>query len=271
MLLAMSESGFDRASTLELLAFSDDLPSLPDRFVKIQKVAQNPDSGAKDLADIIKSDQATSAMVLKFANSPAFNPSNQSIGELSTAIARLGSHETVHIATAMSLMYGMVLPTGMANIRSFWAHAYAVALVCQHIAHQIDPAEKRCSHDRAFMTGLLHDIGRAAFGMRVDFSYFERDMGHLCGEELIQAEEAFYGVHHGEAGKMLLQLWLFPDDLCDAVAQHHNPNAPELLGRICYAANAYVNQHLPERAAFETVHALISEAIKKSPPEPPEL
>lgn len=265
----MTESGFDRESTLELLAFSDDLPSLPDRFVKIQKVAQDPDSNADDLARVIKSDQATSAMVLKFANSPAYNPTQTPIGELSKAIARLGSRETVHIATAMSLMYGMVLPTGMANIRSFWAHAYAVALVCQEIAHAVDPAEKHCSHERAFMAGLLHDIGRAAFGMRVDFSYFERDMGHLRGESLIQAEEQFYGVHHGEAGRTLLQLWLFPDDLCNAVAQHHNPEAPELLGRICYTANQYVNQHLPERVAFESIHKLIYEVMKSSAPELP--
>jgi len=70
----MNASGFDRNSTLELLRFSDDLPSLPDRFVKIQNVAQDPDSGAEDLAEVIRSDQATTAMILKFANSPAYNP-----------------------------------------------------------------------------------------------------------------------------------------------------------------------------------------------------
>ena len=133
------------------MPFSDDLPSLPDRFVKIQKVAQDPDSGADDLAAVIKSDQATSAMILKFANSTAYNPANTSIGELSKAIARLGSRETVHIATAMSLMYGMILPTGMANIRVFWAHAFAVAVACEHIAREIDPAEQQCNHERAFM------------------------------------------------------------------------------------------------------------------------
>jgi len=265
----MTESGFNRESTLELLAFSDDLPSLPDRFVKIQKVAQDQNSSADDLAKVIQGDQATSAMILKFANSPAYNPTQTAIGELSKAIARLGSRETVHIATAMSLMYGMILPTGMANIRSFWAHAYGVALVCQHIAHEVDPAENLCVHERAFMAGLLHDVGRAAFGMRVDFSYFERDMGHLHGKELILAEEAFYGLHHGEAGRLLLQLWLFPDDLCEAVAEHHNPDSQLLLAKICYVANQYVNQHLPDRIGFESIYELISETIEKSPPRLP--
>lgn len=82
----MSESGFDRESTLELLAFSEDLPSLPDYFVRIQKVASDPDSGSADLARVIRSDQATTAMILKFANSPAYNPSQIPVGELSKAI-----------------------------------------------------------------------------------------------------------------------------------------------------------------------------------------
>ncbi|GAV20456.1 HDOD domain protein [Mariprofundus micogutta] len=263
----MNESGFDRQSTLELLAFSDDLPSLPDRFVKIQQIAQDPDSSADDLAEVIRSDQATSAMILKFANSPAYNPTQTPIGELSKAIARLGSRETVHIATAISLMYGMILPTGMANIRAFWGHAFAVALVCEWIAREADPAEQHCSHERAFMTGLLHDVGRAALGMRVDFSYFERDVGHLRGESLIQAEEVFYGMNHAEAGQRLLQLWLFPDDLSEAVAQHHNPDASPFLARVCFAANTYVNEYLPDRAPFETIHDRVTEAMEASPPD----
>jgi len=261
----MMNSGFDRESTLELLKFSADLPSLPDRFVKIQQVIQDPDSGAEDLARIIRSDQATTAMILKFANSAAYNPTHTPIGELSKAIARIGSKETVHIATAMSLMYGMILPTGMANIRCFWSHAFGVAMVCEKMAMALDPSGLQCSHERAFMTGLLHDIGRAALGMRVDFSYFERESGHLHQEALIAFEEAYYGVNHAEAGMQLLRLWLFPDDVFTAVAEHHNPDCTQFLGRICYQANAYCNAHLSERTGFESVAETLEEAIASHP------
>jgi len=263
----MNSSGFDRDSTLELLKFSDDLPSLPDRFVKIQNIAQDPDSGAEDLAEVIRSDQATTAMILKFANSPAYNPTHTPIGELSKAIARLGSRETVHIATAMALMYGMILPTGMANIRMFWAHAFAVGQVSEHLAQRVDPAEQHCSHERAFMAGLMHDIGRAALGMRVDFSYFERETGHLHEEALIQAEEECYGVNHAEAGMQLMRLWLFPDDLSQAVADHHNPDSPLFLSRICYQANQFVNKYIPERTPFDAIVETIDQTLADHPPE----
>jgi len=263
----MTTSGFDRSSTLELLKFSEDLPSLPDRFVKIQNIAQDPDSGADDLAKVIRCDQATTAMILKFANSLAYNPTRTPIGELSQAIARLGSRETVHIATAMSLMYGMILPTGMANIRVFWAHAFAVALVAEHFARGVDPAEQHCRHERAFMAGLLHDIGRAALGMRVDFSYFEHETGHLHEGALIQAEEDYYGVNHAEAGMLLLRLWKFPDDLCQAVADHHNPDSSLFLSRLCYLANQFVEEHLPERTPFDMINETLTQSFSDTPPD----
>lgn len=263
----MDDAVFNRTSTLDLLSFSEDLPSLPDRFIKIQKIALDPQSSADDLAEVIRSDQATSVMVLKFANSSAYNPSGMPIGELSTAIARLGSKETVHISTAMSLMYGIILPTGMANIRNFWSHAFAVAVMCEKLAQVVDPGQKQCSHERAFMIGLFHDIGRAALGMRVDFSYFERELGQLHGEDLIQAEEMLYGVNHAEAGKKLLSLWLFPDDLCTAIANHHNPDSDHFLANICYTANNYVVENLPEKLSFESVFDEINNKLESCPPD----
>ncbi len=263
----MTTSGFDRQSTLELLQFSEDIPSLPDRFVKIQNIVQDPKSNAKDLAQVIRSDQATTVMILKFANSPAYNRSNTPISELSKAIARLGNTESVHIATAMSLMYGMILPTGMANIRIFWSHAFAVAMVAESLAKAADPKQLRGSHETAFMAGLMHDIGRAALGMRVDLSYFERETGHLHEADLIHAEEAHYGVNHAEAGMHLLRLWQLPADLCQAVAEHHLADSSVFLAKVCYLANEFCNEHLPERTTFEDIAEIIQQELENNPPD----
>ena len=263
----MSDFHFDRESTLELLSISQDMPSLPDRFVKIQSVIRDPKSGADDLADVIRTDQATTAVILKFANSPALNPAGIPIGELSKAIARLGSRETAHIASAMSLMYGIVLPTGMTNIRVFWAHAYAVAVVAEQMARRVDPAESVCSHERAFMTGLLHDIGRAALGMRVDFSYFERKTGYLHSDKLLEIEIEHYGVDHAEAGRYLLELWNFPEDIYTAVAEHHQPDSEHFLARLCSAANNYVRENVPDGTAFDNIYEAVTASLAKNPPE----
>ncbi len=258
--------GFDRATTLELLALTDDLPSLPEYFVRIQRVIQDPRAGASDLAAIIRTDQATSAMVLKFANSSAFNPTGAPILSLEKAIARLGTRETAHIAQTMALMYGLILPTGMSNVRVFWAHAFAVALACERIARAIDPDEKRTRHEQVFMAGLLHDIGRAALGLRVDICYFERKTGHLHGEALIALEKEYYGVDHAEAGERLLRHWRLPDELCVAIGEHHHA-APRLLAsRIIARADAFVHACLPETTPFDDLHTAIEERWQEQPP-----
>ncbi len=264
---AENRPAFDRETTIDLLEFSQDLPSLPDRFVKIQEVIQDPHSDADDLAAIIRTDQATSVMVLKFANSPAYNPTHTSIADLQQAIARLGSRETANIASAMSLMYGMILPTGMSNIRSFWGHAFSVAIVCEHLSRTIDPNEQHNKHQTAYMAGLLHDIGRAVLGMRVDLAYFERATGHLHGQDLITTEAAYYGIDHAEAGMRLLRLWGFPDDLCQAIGEHHADTPQHLLGKICHCADQYVRKYIPARTPFDSIPVLLKQTLTDQPPE----
>lgn len=166
---------------------------------------------------------------------------------------------------AMSLMYGIILPTGMANIRRFWSHAFAVAMVCEEFSRRLEPAAAPAQHESAFMVGLLHDIGRAALGMRVDFSYFEREMGHLNGQKLTAVEEDFYGVSHAEAGDHLLRLWHMPESLCQAVAEHHKPYTKSRLARLCFHANLFVNRHLPEHFQFEEIVSIIKNALEEHP------
>ncbi|ATX81388.1 HDOD domain-containing protein [Mariprofundus ferrinatatus] len=260
----MIEPAYDRESTLELLSLCKELPSLPDRFVKIQKIIKDSDSDAHDLAEVIRSDQATSTMILKVANSAAFNPANTPVGELSKAITRLGSRETAHIASTMSLMYGLCLSTDMAIIRAFWAHAFGVAILTEHLAKQIDPDQNNISHELAFMTGLLHDIGRVALGLNVDFSYFEQETGHLHGDALIEMEEACYGVNHDEAGMRLLRMWNCPEDMCLAIGECHKPES-SLLARLCHTADMYATAHLSDCAALECMHEKISDSLAQNP------
>jgi len=231
---------FDRESTLQLIGITSDIPSLPDRYVRIQEVIDDPDSGAADLARIVGTDQATTAMVLKFANSPMHNPMHQNIGSLPMAIVRLGTRETGHIAMTMSLLYGFAIPMGMAQIRTFWAHAFAVALISQHMAGLLGVDE-----EELFIAGLLHDIGRAILGIRVDMAYFEGELGLLSGDQLIATERQAYGVDHAEAGSEILRLWNFPDSIREAVASHHNEDTNSVPGKIISLASTEAHKCFP--------------------------
>ncbi|MDX8407033.1 MAG: HDOD domain-containing protein, partial [Mariprofundaceae bacterium] len=145
-------------------------------------------------------------------------------------------------------------------------HAFSVALVCEHLSRSIDPNEQHHKHQTAYMAGLLHDIGRAVLGMRVDLAYFERATGHLHGQELIAAEAAYYGVDHAEAGMRLLRLWNFPDKLCLAIGEHHAATPHLLLGKICQSADQYVRKYIPARTPFDSIPVLLKQTLADQPP-----
>ncbi len=245
---------FDRESTLQFIGITQDIPSLPDRYARIRDVIEGPNASASDLAHIVGTDQATSAMILKFANSPIHNPMHQSMTSLSMAIARLGTRETGHIAMTMSLLYGFAIPAGMGQIREFWTHAFAVALLSRQMAGLLGANE-----EDLFIAGLLHDIGRTILGIRVDMGYFEGELGQLSGDELIAAERQAYGVDHAEAGDEILRLWGFPDSVRGPVAAHHHAHAHSLPGKIVRLANLEAHTCLSRATDIDHVEQTLME------------
>ncbi len=248
----------DRESSLTLIRMVDDLPSLPDRYARIREVIDNPQSDAIDLAHIVGTDQATATMVMKSANSPAHNPMGKSITSLPIAIARLGTRETAQIAMAMSLMYGFAFPAGMVHIRAFWTHAFAVAMLSKQLAALLD-----YDQDTHFTIGLLHDIGRAALGIRVDMDYFESALTQLHGEQLIAAEQTAFGIDHAEAGKEILKLWSFPPLIYETVGAHHSKNAPAITARIVQLADEEAHRSIPYSANIDLVEKQLQENMDR--------
>ncbi|MDX8392340.1 MAG: HDOD domain-containing protein [Mariprofundaceae bacterium] len=242
----------DRESSLELIRMVDNLPSLPDRYTRIREVIDDPESGAAELAHIIGSDQATTAMVLKFANSQMHNPMGNNIVSLEMAVARLGMRETAQIGMAMSLIYGFAIPAGMGHVRALWTHAFAVALLAKKMAALLG-----CDQDVLFITGLLHDIGRAILGIRVDMDYFESSLANMYGEELIIAEQAAFGLDHAEAGAELLKLWGLPADVYETVGAHHCKEPSSVAVHIVQLASDEAHQSIPFGTNFDNVEELL--------------
>lgn len=184
---------------------------------------RHPDSDSADLADVIRTDQATSAMVLKQANSPAFSGGTRTIASIQEAVTRLGMNEVAEIAMIISLVQGFPLPATAGKVRRFWTHAFLVGSIAEEIGRRI-PEGERLDRQQLFTAGLLHDIGRAVLGLRIDPDYFNRPTGVLDDDEkTLELELANYGIDHAEAGAILMELWGFPQILIDIVLHYHRP------------------------------------------------
>lgn len=249
-----------RQTSLETLGIIDDIPTLPDRFLQIQEVLHDTESTLNDLTEIIQTDQATSATLLKIANSSFYNPLGSPVSSLSYAISRLGRQETGDIALSMSLLYGFAIPAGIAIIRGFWAHAFATAQISRHLALH-HPLASHSKPDTLFMAALLHDIGRVILSMRIDMSYFEKNFSTFDETSLIAAEIEHYGIDHTEVGEIILKQWSLPPEIYSVVANHHHAAGQPIDTMICMFADSFSCKHLGLVLNIEDVQIKLQEGL----------
>jgi HD-like signal output (HDOD) protein len=134
-----------------------EVPMLPEVANKALLLAQNPDSDASEMAELIQGDQSLAGHVMRIANSAAYTPLSNLVS-LQQAIARLGMGVISEIALAAAIGAKMFNTPGFeAYVAGVWRHALATSLWSKEIARQC-----RSNVEVAFLAGLLHSIGRPA-------------------------------------------------------------------------------------------------------------
>jgi putative nucleotidyltransferase with HDIG domain len=191
------------------------LPVLPRAASRLLRTADETAS-VSDLKSIAESDPAFTAQLLRAANSVIYGSRHQ-ITRLRDAVMRLGIPNARRILLAASFS---TLFAGGA-LRRIWEHSQEVAARAQEFGRfcGVDP-------ETAFAAGLLHDVGRLAF------TVFPRPMQNAeqrwleAGFPLIYAETMAYGKDHTVFGAELLSSWELPQDMVEAVRNHHRPECP---------------------------------------------
>jgi HD-like signal output (HDOD) protein len=147
------------------------------------------------------------ARLLQTANSAAFNHTGKPLTDLRTAITRLGYQLVQSAAVAFAVQQMKDEPTlrSIAKpLAGLWQESIAVASICQVVARRTE-----VSPDEAFLTGLLHGIGRLyimvrAVGMAGAFSDRASFMDLVSG-------------WHATIGKAVLENWGFAEEMSAAV------------------------------------------------------
>jgi len=101
-----------------------------------------------------------------------------------------------------------------------WNHSLGCAVAAREIAlrgHHGNP-------DEAFLTGLVHDIGRVFLLSTLEqISRDDARVRSLSDVVLAEVLDSF----HEEMGAQLLKEWGFPDAVTSAVRCHHQPDKAE--------------------------------------------
>jgi len=197
------------------------LPTLPTVVSKMIELVDNPKTSAASLANLISTDQALTAKILKMANSAYYGFSRE-ISTVNMAIVVMGFNAVKEMGLSLSV-FDMF--KDMSNIRHFdvtlyWQHSIGCGVAAKMIARTF----RNGIAGEAFVSGLLHDIGKVVINQYLH-AEFNSIMNRVAdnNENLDDVEMDTLGTHHGEIGGWLADRWRLPIIITDAIKYHHMP------------------------------------------------
>lgn len=187
------------------------LPTLPEVALRIREAANDPNVSSRDLTELLGTDPAISAWLIRIANSPLMR-SFQRIDTLSGAISRLGVAYSCNLATglAMQQLFQATSETIDARMRQAWQHSTEVAAIATVLAKHYTSLKP----DQATLAALVH-----AIGVLPVLAYAEEHRLFLGEDEGAQLDQLIAAAHP-LLGERILAAWNFPEDLLSVPVEH---------------------------------------------------
>lgn len=195
-------------------------PQLPAVAQELNLALSAPDPSSTKIVELITRSPGLTAKLLRLVNTPLYG-FQRKVETVSRAVSIVGLREVGMLASSLLMVdqFG-VIPKSVIEMRSFLEHSLGCALTCKTLAEVTGLAQP----EKAFVTGLLHDIGRLYF-----FTSFPERSRYCIDSALkhqrpLMTEEAlFFGIDHADMGERLLDGWGMPGGLSRTVGCHHDP------------------------------------------------
>ncbi len=216
-----------------VLSQLDQLPILPAVAARLLSLTTSDDSSARDVVELIESDAAMTAAILRLVRRADMGVRGGGI-TVARAVTLLGFNAVRRVALTVQLyetLSGSDVNKRVTETRKgIWLHSVATACTAEMIAQQIGGAALAGD---AFVCGLLHDVGKVALDVCLPKSYarvvelVERRSDCIC-----DVEHEVLGLDHTVAGKRLVTRWQLPQPVVECVWLHHQtPDAmPSSVG-----------------------------------------
>ena len=138
------------ASAHELVQSCSNLFTLPEIYLRVRDVVDNPESTMDDLANALKFDPAISARLLKIVNSPLYGFPKQ-IDNIARAVTLLGMQPVSDLVASTTIGQTFTgMTADLMDLPAFWRKSVRCALLARKIAQAIDVEES----ERFFIEGL---------------------------------------------------------------------------------------------------------------------
>lgn len=202
------------------------LVSLPDVYLRLKNILDEPDFTMAEVAAAISEDPAITLRLLRIVNS-SFYGFVAKIETVSRAITLLGTQQ-VHdlvLATSVAQAFKGISPNIM-DMHRFWRRS----VYCAVAARQLAALCSGCDKERIFVAGLLHDIGHLIMYRALpDLSQQAILTARENNKPLYRVERALFGFDYAWVGAELMQEWSIPASLRATTMFHVEPEKAEIV------------------------------------------
>ncbi|MGB9755442.1 MAG: HDOD domain-containing protein [Desulfurella sp.] len=199
----------------------ENLPAFPQIALEITYLLRKESTSAKNLYDLIQKDPALVSQILKTANSPFYGLHGK-VSSLIHAINLLGFVQIENIVIASALLSTMKkFPVSKRfNPNQFLDHSFGCGITAKIIANILNFQ----SGGLEFSAGVIHDIGKVILDL-YDQDDFDRTLNYAYkkNKSFYESEVELFGITHCDLAEKLLKRWNLPEELIDAVVNHHTP------------------------------------------------
>jgi len=205
----------------ELVQGVGGLVTLPDVFIRINKLVSDPNSNMEDIAKAVGQDPSFTIRLLRVANS-SFYGFSSTIDTVPKAVAVIGTSQIRSLALATSVASTFDgLPNTLVSMENFWEHSLYCALIARNLAKRA----RKCDPDAVFTAALLHDIGELVIFNRLPQQAKDVLLMVLDSADempVFLAEQQVLGFDHGQVGGELARQWKLPPMLEECIEFHHH-------------------------------------------------
>jgi HD-like signal output (HDOD) protein len=226
--ISAGERIIDPDQLQDMLTKFDELPTIPEILFHILRILDDPDSGAGDLADVVRLDAPLTARILRLANSPYYSTRGD-MADIHRCIAVLGYRTIRQVAICVSVATSVVAAAARANgeldYRQLWKHSVSTGAIAKHLAEMTDYPEP----EEIFTAGLLHDLGKFILEIYSPRSYSQVIRSRKeTGGSLVDVEREAFGFDHAVLGEAFGFSWRFPGLLTRCFGHHHDEPCVEI-------------------------------------------
>lgn len=199
------------------------IPPCPVALERIAHEMSQAEPDLRHLNQIISSDVALAAGLVKLANSPYFGAQRR-IASVSEALILLGLDTASQAVACIAL--GEAFPN-MRSMERFWGASAQIASLSGWLANErqwpgVRPQE-------AYTYGLFRDCGIAVLLQHFpDYTRILQSANNERTRAFTDVEDDVLPTNHVVMGSLMTQSWWLPESICKAVRYHHEiAPAPE--------------------------------------------